>query len=54
MSTPTFKAIEAALFSLIDKDATTPYEKALNDLLLDARNDAQKLIANIELEKLKK
>jgi len=54
MPTPTFKAVETALFSLMDKDATTIYEKALNDLVLDTLNESRKIIKEIELEKLKK
>lgn len=54
MPTPTFKTVETAIFALIDKDATTIYEKSLNDLLLDTVNESRKIIREIELEKLKK
>lgn len=54
MPTPTFKTVETALFALMDKDASTPYEKALNDLVLDFINESRKIIKEIDLEKLKK
>lgn len=54
MPTPTFKVVETALFSLMDKDATTPLEKSLNDLILDTYSESKRLIAEIDLERLNK
>lgn len=41
----TLDQIKSALFSLINKDANTGIEKEANDFLLDAFNEAKKLIA---------
>ncbi len=54
MPHPTLEVIKTALFSLMNKDAESPSEKSLNNLVLDTFNECQKLIAAINLEKLAK
>ncbi len=54
MPHPTLEVIKSALFSLMNKDAESPNEKSLNNLILDSWNESQKLIAAINLEKLAK